>query len=375
MDARIEPRRIAAYRAKLPPFEAMKGYLERIDLVRNYSNFGELSQRLRGRMAAAMAIAPPQLMLSSSGTAALVGAILATAGRSRPDRPLCLVPSYTFCATALAAELCGYTVHVVDIDAESWSMDARRTESHPLLRQAGLVVPVCPFGAQIDYRQWERFSEKTGVPVVIDGAATFERFVVDASALLGSVPIALSLHATKAFATGEGGAVICEDIKLIERTCRSFNFGMLNERSCRTAGFNGKMSEYHAAVGLAELDGWDAKGRGLRRVAEAYRREAALSGIEGRFLVAPEIASCYVLFRAGDADQAAAICARLESDAIEHRFWYGRGIHQEPYFASASRDETPVSDAIASTTIGLPTAPDLEDGQVRRVVQTVAAAL
>ena len=91
---------------------------------------------------------------------------------------------------------------------------------------------------------------------MIDGAASFAGLAERPDRFLGAIPVAISFHATKAFATGEGGAVATSDVDLAQRSAQALNFGVSSIRDCRMASTNGKMSEYHAAVGLAELDGW-----------------------------------------------------------------------------------------------------------------------
>jgi dTDP-4-amino-4,6-dideoxygalactose transaminase len=133
------------------------------------------------------------------------------------------------------------------------------------------------------------------------------------------------------------------------------------------------MSEYHAAVGLAELDAWQVKASAFRSAAAAYRRAGATYGIGDRLITSPEVASCYVLFRAADEDHAAAIRSRLAQARIDHRLWYGRGLHAEPYYANLSRDLLPVTERLAPTIIGLPMATDLAEDDAERVVRTLAS--
>jgi dTDP-4-amino-4,6-dideoxygalactose transaminase len=64
---------------------------------------------------------------------------------------------------------------------------------------------------------------------------------------------------------------------------------------------------------------------------------------------------------------------RSARDGIDHRLWYGRGLHREPYFATDY--SLPVVDALASRLIGLPVAPDLSDAAIERIVATLARAL
>src|SRR5205809_1127924 len=96
---------------------------------------------------------------------------------------------------------------------------------------------------------------------------------------------------------------------------------------------NGKMSEYHAAVGLAELDGWAAKLAGFRAVAEHYRRALAASGLAERLYGAPDIGPSYALFRCRGAAEAERAARGLGDNGIDVRLWYGTGLHHQTYYS------------------------------------------
>ena len=126
----------------LPTASALLPYLERIDHSRRYSNHGqlvlELQQRLSERMAGAYVIA------ASSGTSAIAGAVLAAAGRSRPDKRHCLMPANTFIGSVSAIEQCGYEPYFVDVDEETWQLSPRVLERHPMLATAGMIFSSSP---------------------------------------------------------------------------------------------------------------------------------------------------------------------------------------------------------------------------------------
>src|SRR5262249_25159808 len=143
---------------------------------------------------------------------------------------------------------------------------------HPLINKIGLVVPVAPFGRPVPHEPWHAFRRKTSIPVIIDGAASFDTIARAPDRYISDIPVALSFHATKSFATGEGGAVATTDAEVVARATQALNFGFYGTRDSQLASTNGKMSEYHAAVGLAELDGWEEKQSALSTVINCYRR-------------------------------------------------------------------------------------------------------
>ncbi|MCF3947636.1 DegT/DnrJ/EryC1/StrS family aminotransferase [Acidiphilium sp. AL] len=367
--------RVPVYRAKLPAAAQILPYLEIIDGSRNYTNYGELVFLLEQRLRAIIAAPDCDVIAAASGTAALQAAILATAGRATKDRPYALIPSYTFVATAMAAEACGYVPVFADIDAESWAVQAAALLDHPALAKCGVVVPVAPYGRAHSQEEWVRFARRSGVTVAIDAAASFEALLADPAGLTGEIPVAVSFHATKSFSTGEGGAVIWSDKDGLARVAQALNFGFLRSRQSRSAGFNGKMSEYHAAVGLACLDQWKATAESVQNAVHAYRRVAARAGLEDRILTAPFVASNYALFKVETQAEADQVTASLGRAGIEHRFWYGRGVHAEPYFARRKRCLLPGTARIASRLIGIPMYPDIEPETISRIVGVLAGII
>jgi dTDP-4-amino-4,6-dideoxygalactose transaminase len=315
------------------------------------------------------------ITVAASGASALTGAILATAGRAGAEKPVAVVPDHTFVATALAAEQCGYRVRLADIDPVTWSLDPEALSAQPDLGDVGLVVVVAPYGRAVSQAPWLEFQQRTGIPVVIDGAASLETLVREPDGFLGPIPVMLSLHATKAFASGEGGAVACSDTQLLARTVQALNFGFYDSRDCAMASINGKMSEYHAAVGLAELDGWAAKQAVFQRVHATYRRIMTQACLADRFLGSPEAASCYALFRCESAGQAEAVKAALDANRVGRRHWYGLGLHAQSHFSACEQDELSVSRNLGACLLGLPVAPDLSEQAIAWVVQCIRDAI
>lgn len=369
------PLPIPVLRPLLPDADRLLPYLRRIDANRTYSNFGPLACEFEDRIAALLAQGPGTVVSAGSGLAALVGAILATAGRATPARPLALIPAYTFVASAAAVELCGYQPHLVDIDADTWMMDASALRRHALLDRVGLVMPVAAMGRPVELAPWSAFARDTGIAVVVDAAASIESLQRHPDRYLGDVPVALSFHATKSLCTGEGGAVVSSDTALVARALRALNFGFHTSRDCQSASTNGKLSEYHAAIGLAELDGWPAKQDAFRRVSRRYHAAFAARGWPDRLHPPAELGTNRMLWLADEAAQAARACAALERAGIGFRFWYGLGLQRQTYYADIARDPLPATENLAPRLVGLPFAQDLPDADIDRVADVVTSAL
>jgi dTDP-4-amino-4,6-dideoxygalactose transaminase len=370
----VQEAKIPALRPLLPRADRLLPHLRTIDATRHYTNWGPLTCEFEHRLSLHFGLPENGVVTASSGTAALVGAILAIAGHATRERPLAIIPALTFVATAVAAERCGYRPYLVDVDAESWLLDAGRLDHHPFLNQIGVVIPVAAYGRPVPQGAWIAFRDRTRIPVVIDGGASFEAISANPTRFMGEIPTVMSFHATKSFATAEGGCVTTTDSHLSMLVTRALNFGFYESRDSRSASTNGKMSEYHAAIGLAELDVWPAKCRTLARVAARYRQRFEASGLAARFFAAPSVAGCYALFRCSDAVEVASVQESFTDANIEFRFWYGGGLLDQPHFSDLPHDSLKVTEQIALLTIGLPVAVDLADWAIERVVSAIESA-
>lgn len=362
---------IPVFRPKLPSSELLFPHLRRIDANRIYSNHGPLMLELERRLSGELELPETGMACASSGTTALFGAILACAGRAKPERPYAVVPAYTFVATAAAVEQCGYRPYLADINPNTWLLDCEALIHHPLREQIGLVVPVATFGSPVPQTPWQWFREKTGIPVVIDGAASFAGVAENVGTFLGEIPVALSFHATKCFATGEGGAVVSTDTHMVARAVQALNHGFSGSRDSRTSSTNGKMSEYHAAVGLAELDHWEEKLITFGRIADVYRRLMADAGLLDRLVCMPDVAPNYVLLQCQSTSESESVQSSLRKSSVDFRLWYGGGLAHHTYFAQTPRGNLDVTANLAPRVLGLPVAPDLNDETIGRVVAAV----
>jgi dTDP-4-amino-4,6-dideoxygalactose transaminase len=361
-------------RPLLPAAKRIMPYFEEIDRRRWYTNFGEAASTLAARLGGHFGLENNHCVTASNGTAALTAALLAVAGRARADRPYCVMPSYTFVATAAAALNAGYQPYFVDIDPRSWSIEPERLLGHPMLPQTGAVIVVGPYGRPVGQSGWERFSTVSGIPVVIDAAAGFDAVAANPGQTLGKLPVILSLHATKVFGVGEGGLILCRDRELVRGCGRALNFGFLDSREATIAGFNGKMSEYHAAIGLASLAAWPQTRAGFLATARTYRDAAEQAGLGEAIIAQTGWASNYVLYRAETAAAAALAGKRLSKAGIDFRLWYGAGCHRQRAYAACACDRLPVTEDLSPRVIGLPVAVDLAAEAIKDTVAVLATS-
>jgi dTDP-4-amino-4,6-dideoxygalactose transaminase len=158
---------------------------------------------------------------------------------------------------------------------------------------------------------------------------------------------------------------------VVERIGQALNFGFWDSRDSATPSLNGKLSEYHAAVGLAELDDWPMKRDQLEGVVALYVDAFASVGLSDQLVCAPTVGLSYILFRAGDVAESASVQRSLRTRGIDFRLWYGRGVHDHTHFAGVARGRLDTAEDLAARLIGLPVAPDLVPAEVWRVADAV----
>ncbi|HEX3818272.1 MAG TPA: DegT/DnrJ/EryC1/StrS family aminotransferase [Chthoniobacterales bacterium] len=359
--------RIPVARPRLPLAAEIVPYLRRIDEAQWYSNGGPLVTELEHRLAFHFGDENTTVATVANAT---IGLTLALFACDLPRPSLCMVPAWTFAASAHAIEFAGLVPWIVDVDETSWSLSAEMARA--LLRdapgQVSAVMPVAPFGAPIDFVAWEKFREETGIAVVIDAAASFDTLRAT------QIPAVVSLHATKLLGAGEGGLVVINDANFGQQVQQRANFGFWNSREAKMQSLNGKLSEYAAAVGLAALDGWPETRADFAGVARVYGEVFAeqdrfrlQSGLGENWVSSTVVATT----PPGTADAAR---HSLGEKQIGTRRWWGGGLHRHRAFAHCPRLATPVTDGLADGTIGLPCWRDLPPELIAKICAALFAS-
>jgi dTDP-4-amino-4,6-dideoxygalactose transaminase len=358
---------ISILRPRLPTTGALNQYLNRIEQGRLYSNFGPLVCELEERLAERVDLSPSSVVTAANATLALTAALLAQSPRAGS---FCLMPAWTFVASPLAAIAAGLVPYFVDVAPDDWLIrpNSLAEIASGMAGDVGAVMPVAAFGQPVDVCSWDAFRHDTGLAVVIDSAAGFDAMRV------GDVPNVVSLHATKVLGSGEGGFVASRDTDLVRRIQTYLAFGFCGSREALVPGFNGKMSEYHAAVGLASLDGWDEARKSFVARARTYARAFDGSsvvrlqpGFGGRWVSS----TCVVTLPDGMGDR---VANHLAASSIDTRHWWGRGAHTHPATRFLPNGCLDITANLAASTLGLPFYVDMPLEEIDRVADEVLAS-
>jgi len=292
-----------------------------------------------------------------------------------------IVPSLTFIASVNVVRHAGATPVFADVDLATYNIDPADV-ARKITGRTRAILPVDQVGLPCDIDAINEIAARYGISVIDDAACAFgSRNRNRPVGSLAEVTI-FSLHARKVVTTGEGGMIVTNDRTLAERLRRLRHQGMsLSDFARHNAsptmfeeypeiGYNFRITDIQAAIGLAQLDRLNDLLARRRAVAECYQR--ALAGHS--FLIPPHVPteltpnwqSYQIALRPGGPLARNTVMERLHAMGIPTR----RGVmasHLEPPYRDMGA-VLPNSERLAATTLQLPMHPALTLAQQDRVV-------
>lgn len=376
----------------MPPMEEIVPFLVEIDNNKWYSNFGPLclafEKLLKHHFFSELPPDSKRMVSCSNGTAAIELALIAL---NLPAGARVLLPAFTFPATATAVIRVGLTPVFADVDEKSWQLTPDIARHLLVSSRADVILPVAALGMPHHALAWQKFSRDTGIPVVIDAAAA-----LGAQDTAPGITVCYSLHATKSFGVGEGGVIVAADDAMGERIRQMANFGF-SAGVIVHAGGNYKLSEYHAAVGLAQFKRLPLlqKRRELLRKGYQEYSDALLPHFEFQSLPDNYWGEAPVVpLRDSRFYGAAAICLKrnaaidveslvqhLAERGVQTRRWYCPSLQYHPAF---SHVETfglqgdhfmAVTEFLQTHVVGIPYHNALRRHDIRHVISSVLASV
>lgn len=361
-----------------PRLSAHLDVLTRVEQSGIYSNNGPELRAFEAEATDSLFDGQGACLGVANATLGLMLAIRQTAGRDRGTGKLALMPAFTFAATAQAAEWCGLTPLLADIDPNDWSM-CPAAEERLLQKHAGriaVVVPYATFGNAIDLDRYTWIMRRHQVGVVVDAAASLGTIDAEGQGFGAGAPfpVVYSLHATKTFAVAEGGLIHCGDPALIDELRAMANFGFAGSRSAAMPGMNAKMSELVAAMArlkLAELEKVAAR----RADIEASYRET----LDGMTLQAVEGVRRALQFMPAllpDRIDRNRFVAALAADGIGCGTYFSPHLGQQPWIRDhAVVGATPAADRVADRIVSLPISDRMTAADARHIAARANEAI
>lgn len=368
--------RIPFIRPSLPEVGALTGDFESIIEANWYSNFGPFEQSFRTAIADYLGTPSESVVTVSNATTGLMAALAAFLPRGDGHRAIAIA-SFTFAAGAQAITWHGYQPAWIDLD--NATLQPSLTSFDELCardpRISGILL-TNTFGiGTADINEWESRAERLGVPLIVDSAAGFGSRYVDGTLLgnRGDCEV-FSFHATKPFAIGEGGAVVCQDLEAATKIRQFTNFGFAPQGGAVSIGLNGKLQELNAAIGIRQFQTFETGLSARRAIFDHYQN--ALGNLPLRFPTGSRASSlCFASTVLND-PISESVVATLAERSIDARSYYNPALHLQPWFSNIN----PVvslrnTESLSSRIVSLPVLPDMTSAEVQRVIEAVVEAL
>lgn len=314
----------------------------------------------------------------SNGTVALHLALV-TLGIGPGDEVI--VPDLTFAASASAVVHAGATPVLVDVERTSWTLDLDKAAS-AIGPRTRAIMPVHLYGQPADMDGVKALADRHGLLVIEDAAEALGS--TWKGRRVGSIGDAstFSFFANKIVTTGEGGMVVFADSAKAERARRLRDHGMNPAKRYwhDEIGFNYRMTNMQAAIGVAQMERIESFIQGKLALAERYRE--GLSGIAGIVLPVEraEVLNTYwsysiLLSDCPSMEERDRVIARLARLGIGTRpLFYP--LHSMPAFrAFAGNRDFSVTDHLSARGLSLPSAVTLADREVDFVCQSLGSLL
>jgi perosamine synthetase len=310
----------------------------------------------------------------SSGTAALHLA-LAAAGIGAGDQVI--MPTFTMIATASAARYVGAEPVLVDADPVTWNLDPDRVLDKLSRRTRALIV-VHTYGQPADMDPICDLAERNGLVVIEDAAeAHGARYRGRPVGSIGEVA-AFSLYGNKILTSGEGGMVTTNDERIagVARELRDHAFSRERHFWHRRPGFNYRMTNLQAAIGLAQIERLQALV--ARRIENARRYREALEGIDGLGLP-PEVEGGVTWMFGVTVGERFGVSRDelrrgLAARGVETRTFFVP-LHLQPvYYRQFAGQRYPVAERLGRGGLYLPSGPGLTADDIAYVADAVRAS-
>ncbi|HEV8614952.1 MAG TPA: DegT/DnrJ/EryC1/StrS family aminotransferase [Methylomirabilota bacterium] len=308
----------------------------------------------------------------SSGTAALHLALVAL-GIGPGDEVL--VPVWTFAATANTVRYVGARPVLVDVDAATWGMDPAAAAGR-ITRRTKAIIAVHLYGRPADVVALGALARRRRLALIEDAAEAHGAAIGDRRVGSFGAVGCFSTFANKIVTTGEGGVLVTGSRRLAETTRMLRDHGMSRRKYWHpTIGFSYGLGNLQAAVGVAQLERFDALLRRKDAIAERYTKTLAeVPGVSLMPVRAGTRPVCWLYSilvepRAFGMTRDA-LMRRLEAAAIETRPFF-HPLHLMPPYRERTR--FPVAERLAARGLNLPSGPMIADAAVDRVASTIRA--
>ncbi len=307
----------------------------------------------------------------NNGTAALHAALLA-ADIGPGDEVI--VPAFTFVATASAVAMCGATPVFADVDEQSFNIDPRSAGERGTPKTRA-IIGVHIFGQPFDVEAVQQICEGHNLKFIEDAAqahgATYKGTRVGGFGHFGC----FSFYATKNMITGEGGMVTTSEKAYNERLRLIINHGQSEKYLHTRLGYNYRMTDINAALGIVQLKKLEKFNLRRRKNAEFYNANLSVQGLLTP-VTSPGMGHVYhqyVVRLTKDFPMSRTeFMDYLKKKGIGSAIHYPIPLHRQPLFGLANEpDPCPIATKLSQCVLSLPVHPLLDQKQLSYICDTI----
>ena len=306
----------------------------------------------------------PHAVATSSGTTALH---LALMGHGIGEGDEVVTVPFTFIASANSVLYTGARPVFVDVREDDLTLDVEQLEA-AITPRTRAVMPVSLYGQPADLPAIEAIAERHGLALVEDAAQAHGATIGERRC--GSWGAGtFSFYPTKNMTTGEGGMITTADAELAGRVRLLREHGMRVRYHHEVVGYNFRMTDLAAAIGLAQLPKLAGYNERRRAIAARYDRE--LGGVVTP-TVRPGVTHVYHQYTIRVADRDA-FAERLKERGVGSAIYYPIPVHRQKPFVALGYDAQnfPVTDRLTEQVLSIPVHPSLTDAEVDTVIGAV----
>jgi dTDP-4-amino-4,6-dideoxygalactose transaminase len=366
MDA---PKNLFVTRPTLPPLSEFLPLIENIWASRILTNSGPYHAQFIDGLRQYLGVEHISLV-----TNATVGLMLAAKALQLTGEVI--TTPFSFVATGHALLWAGVKPVFVDINPNTLNIDATKIEAAITPRTTGIMALHC-YGRTCYVEAIEDIAKRHGLRVIYDAAHAFGIQHKGQSVLNFGDHSVLSFHATKVFNTLEGGAIVSRSAEAKLHIDRMINYGIVDEQTVESTGFNAKMSELTAALGTVQLKHIDSYIEQRQQIDARYRK--LLGNIPGlHFVHPPEAApSNYyalpILIGTEHHRSRDELYFRLRENNVFARRYFYPLVSDFPMYVTphGHSPEMPNARSVASRVLCLPMYPDLTEDEQQRIADVI----
>jgi dTDP-4-amino-4,6-dideoxygalactose transaminase len=283
-----------------------------------------------------------------------------------------ITTTFSFIATAEAISIVGATPVFVDIDPQTWQIDAKAVEA-AITPRTRAIIPVHLYGAPAPMDEIMRIAQAHNIDVIEDCAQSVAAAIGGKKTGTFGTISAFSFFPSKNLgACGDGGAIVTDRTDLAHRIRALRAHGGRKKYYHEEIGLNSRLDEMQAAilrVKLRHLDAWTSS----RRVIAARYNEGFAASEDIQQPV--EENGCYNVYHQytiGVAERDA-LQERLRNAGIATAVYYPLPLHLQPAYAmlGGKEGDMPFAEAAAKAVLSLPVSPDMPESDQDVVIEAV----